>query len=137
MKSHQEGCYGYKRLSRQPDVECYSYGRDKITSLAQHFRVDVNNAVSEWKEVVIDVKDKSKITKVFLFITNQRSLYPCLGVIASALLVVPLVVPMHFADYERGFSTLGRIKTKLCSHLSNKSLNSLFMIILEGPELRV
>lgn len=41
------------------DVECYSYGRDKITSLAQHFHVDVKNAVSEWKEVVMDVKDKS------------------------------------------------------------------------------
>lgn len=43
---------------------------------------------------------------------------------------------MHSADCERGFSALGRIKTKLRSRLSNKSLNSLFIINLEGPELK-
>ena len=109
-----------------------THGRDKITNLAQHFHVDVKNAVSEWKEVLINVKGKSKITEVLLFIANQRSLYPCLGVIASAL----LVVPMHSADCERGFSALGRVKTKLHSCLSNKSLNSLLTILLEGPELK-
>ena len=42
---------------------------------------------------------------------------------------------MHSADCERGFSALGRVKTKLQSRLTNKSLNSLLVINLEGPEL--
>ena len=41
------------------------------------------------------------------------------------------VVPMHSADCERGFSALGRVKTKLRSRLTNKSL---LIINLEGPD---
>ena len=43
---------------------------------------------------------------------------------------------MHSADCERGFSTLGRITTKLRSRLTNSSLNSLLMISMEGPPIQ-
>ena len=43
---------------------------------------------------------------------------------------------MHSANCERGFSTLGRIKTKLRSCLTNLSLNSLLMISMEGPPIQ-
>ena len=55
-----------------------------------------------------------------------------LGKISCSL----LVIPMHSADCERGFSTLGRIKTKLRSRLTNSSLNSLLMISMEGPPIQ-
>ena len=65
---------------------------------------------------------------ILKFIISHRSLYAYLGKIACAL----SVVPMHSADCERGFSALGRVKTKLRSRLTNKSL---LIINLEGPEL--
>ena len=41
----------------------------------------------------------------------------------------------HSVDCERSFSVLCMVKTKLQSCLTNKSLNSLLVINLEGPEL--
>ena len=46
-----------------------------------------------------------------------------------------LVVPVHTADCERGFSALGRIKTKNRSCLTNQYLKSLLLISLEGPPI--
>ena len=73
----------------------------------------------------------TNVQEVLKFIISHLSLYAYLGKIACAL----SVVPMHSADCERGFSALGRVKTKLRSRLTNKSLNSLLIINLKGPEL--
>ena len=43
---------------------------------------------------------------------------------------------MHSADCERGFSALGRIRTKTKSRLTNKFLNSLLTISVEGPDIK-
>ena len=76
---------------------------------------------------------KFKTSREFLdFLVSHRSIYPNLGKISCSLLVIPI----HSADCERGFSTLGRIRTKLRSWLNNTSLNSLLMISMEGPDVK-
>ena len=120
--------------SNIPDnlAECYSYGRDCIKVLAEHYCCDITETTSEWKEVVHTLKKTDSVQKSLEFLIMYRSQYPNLGKIASAL----MVIPMHSADCERGFSALGRVKTKLRSRPTNKFLNSLLMISLEGTDIK-
>ena len=91
--------------SNIPDnlAECYSYGRDCIKVLAEHYCCDITETTSEWKEVVHTLKKTDSVQKSLEFLIMYRSQYPNLGKIASAL----MVIPMHSADCERGFSALG------------------------------
>ena len=49
------------------------------------------------------------------------------------LATIGLLLPMSTVDCERGFSTLSRVKTKLRNRLSNRILNYLLTISMEGP----
>ena len=51
----------------------------------------------------------------------------------TKLATIGLLLPVSSVDCERGFSTLSRVKTKLRNRLSNKVLNYLLMISIEGP----
>ena len=51
----------------------------------------------------------------------------------AKLAAIELLLPVTTVDCERGFSTLLRVKTKLRNRLSNKILNYLLMISIEGP----
>ncbi len=113
-------------------TDCYSYGRDHILVLANHYGCDTTKTLSEWKEVVFSLKQKAKTRDVLLHLLGLNILYPNLTKISACLLIIPL----HSADCERGFSTLGRVKTNLRSRLTNKSLNSLLMISLNGPDIK-
>jgi uncharacterized protein YsxB (DUF464 family) len=118
-----------------PSIEqdMYAYGRSSITTLATHYKCNLSETISEWKEVVSTAKEKfSNISEFLHFLVSMRDIYPQLGIIASSL----LVIPMHSADCERGFSALGRIRTKIRSRLTNKSLNSLLTISVEGPDIK-
>ena len=117
--------------SIQQDI--YAYGRTSITTLATHYNCDLSQTLSEWKEVVSTAKQKfCNISEFLHFLVSKRDIYTQLGNIASSL----LVGPMHSADCERGFSALGRIRTKTRSRLTNKSLNSLLTISVEGPDIK-
>ena len=112
-------------------AERYLHGRDNITTLATHYGCDIADTLSEWKEVLLAVLNFKKSREFLNFLVSHRSIYPNLGKISCSL----LVIPMHSADCERGFSTLGKERTKLRSCLINTSLNSLLMISMEGPPL--
>ena len=53
----------------------------------------------------------------------------------SKLAAIGLLLPMSTVDCERGFSTLSRVKTDLRNCLSNRILNHLLTISMEGPLL--
>ena len=59
-----------------------------------------------------------------------KDMFPNLAKLAA----IGLIIPMSTADCERGFSTLGRIKTDLRNRLSYKILNALMTISIEGPD---
>ena len=56
-------------------------------------------------------------------------LYPALSLVAA----LGLVITVTTVDCERGFSAVGRIKTKLRTWLTESSLENLFFIVCEGP----
>ena len=64
-------------------------------------------------------------------LVKYQEVFPNLAHIASSL----LVIPVHSADCEHGFSAMGWIKTKLRSRLCNRFVNSLIFISIEGPDL--
>ena len=49
------------------------------------------------------------------------------------LAAIGLLLPMSTVDCERGFSTLSRVKTDLRNRPSNRILNHLLTISMEGP----
>ena len=69
--------------------------------------------------------------QVMMSLTKHQELFLSLAHIASCL----LLIPVHSADCERGFSAMGRIKTRLRTRLCNCSLNSLMFISIEGAKL--
>ena len=66
-----------------------------------------------------------------LLISNSamQAMFPNLAKVA----MIGLLLPMSTADCERGFSSLQRIKTDLRNQLSNRILNYLLLISIEGP----
>ena len=61
----------------------------------------------------------------------MNSLFPLLSSFAEAILSLPITN----AWPERGVSAIKRIKTRLRSRLSNKMLESLLHIAINGPEV--
>ena len=57
-------------------------------------------------------------------------LYPALSLVAA----VGLVIPATTVDCDRGFSAVGRIKTKLRTQLTGLSLENILFIVCEGPQ---
>ena len=53
----------------------------------------------------------------------------------SHLFEVLLILPISNADVERGFSSMGRIKSECRNHLEEDTLEDLLQIKLEGPRL--
>ena len=117
--------------SPQTSEACYQYGCSHIVTLAEHYRIETTVTLSEWKEVAPTLRDYSTTEDVLLSLVKNRCLYPALGDISCQL----LVNPMHSADSERGFSAMGRIKTRLRNRLHNRTLNSVLLISIEGPTL--
>ena len=69
---------------------------------------------------------------MLLLISNSalRAMFPNLAKVAT----IGLLLPMSTADCERGFSSLQRVKTDLRNRLSNRILNYLLVISIEGPD---
>lgn len=87
--------------------------------------------LTEWKEFSTTLSQFNNAQDVLISLVKHREIFPNLAYIASCL----LVIPVHSADCELGFSAMGRIKTKLRSRLCNQSVNSLIFICVEGPHL--
>ena len=87
--------------------------------------------LTEWKEFSTTLSQFSNAQDILISLVKHQEVFPNLAHIASSL----LVIPVHSADCERGFSAMGRIKTKLRSRLCNQSVNSLMFISIEGPDL--
>ena len=110
----------------------YGYGRNEITTLAEHYKLEKEALVSEWNDFNDNLLRYNNADAVLSSLVKCKDLFPNLFHIATHL----LVVPMHSADCERGFSAMARIKNKLRSRLTNQTLNSLMFISIEGPDIQ-
>ncbi|XP_077869109.1 zinc finger protein 862-like [Saccoglossus kowalevskii] len=62
-------------------------------------------------------------------VKSYGDVVPTLHQLAS----IALTLPISTADCERGFSVVGRVKTKLRNRLSQKILRCLLYLSAEGP----
>ncbi|KAH3830720.1 hypothetical protein DPMN_103969 [Dreissena polymorpha] len=109
------------------------YGESKIQCLAEHFGLPVAVTVSQWKTVKGALSDSGK-TWVMAWVTgNLKESHVNIFKLAT----IGLLLPTSTADCERGSSALKRIKTDNRATLSNKVLNSLLTVSIEGPSLVV
>jgi len=83
--------------------------------------------------ILWETADKGLTPSDLLRIANtlHESLHPC----HRKLLRIMLILPTHTADVERGFSAMGRVKTKLRSRLEQPNLDRLLRVSIEGPPL--
>ena len=126
--------------------ECKSpgYGEEEVELLARQFNPAVVNAddlLSEWRiwkasvqtdGTDLDEKNARQVAQMFAKSEALKVLYPDL----YSLACVALVLPMSTVDCERGFSAVGRIKTKLRNRLSEYSPNHLMFISVEGTSFK-
>lgn len=74
---------------------------------------------------------QEQLVKLLLTEDTMAELYPSMRLLASVL----MVIPVSTADSEGAFSTLKRVKARLRSRMTNKTLNALLTISIDGPSV--
>ncbi|XP_030281580.1 zinc finger protein 862-like [Sparus aurata] len=105
-------------LMPQPMPEDYGSAEDEWYSLREYIRQ--NNGLSQ-----------EQLVKLLLTEDTMAELYPSMRLLASVL----MVIPVSTADSEGAFSTLKRVKARLRSRMTNKTLNALLTISIDGPSV--
>ena len=127
-------------ISFIPRTDLPKYGEDKLQVLCNHYSPQFIDAAETKKEfrllvpLVLDQKyPRDKFQVLWQIIAaNHHDSFPNLLKLAQ----VALILPVHTAQCERGFSTQNLIKSAHRNRLQEKSLNELMMISLEGPSVR-
>ena len=113
-----------------------NYGIDKLDTLGNHFgSVDHQVLRTDWTNFRVYMMQccqgmsmKAVLSKLATNSTLQQ-MYPQLYKLAQ----ICLIIPVSTADCERGFSAMGRVKTKLRNQMKNSTLNHCLRIVIEGP----
>ncbi|XP_077868878.1 zinc finger protein 862-like [Saccoglossus kowalevskii] len=79
----------------------------------------------EWKTVIPALHHST----MKMIATDMTQTCPNLSKLAQ----IALVIPISTADCEGGFNALARVKTQLRNRLSQKVLNALLLVSIEGP----
>lgn len=127
-----------------PDsVAFLDYGKDQIQEIGKIYAPEkVPEVVAEFElfkfhMARFNIPAPDKLTEetpaevVLKRLLQMDALFPLLSSIADAILSLPITN----AWPERGASSIKRIKTRLRSRLSNKMLESLLHISINGPEV--
>jgi hypothetical protein len=104
----------FVRVARQI-VDEYSAAEQKLAMKEKRQTVDIS---------------MQEMLRQFLVSANAR-VYRDVATIAE----IALIMPLSTAVVERGFSTMNLIKTELRSLLSQRMINALMLIFVEGPKL--
>ncbi|KAK3712177.1 hypothetical protein QZH41_005804 [Actinostola sp. cb2023] len=123
-------------LPNRDDCSFQDYGKDNIKELSLHFDFNQEELMSEWQKIkynFVSWKKAEVLTAELCMkkILALRDIFPSLSHLAE----VGLALPVSNAWPERGVSCLKRLKTRLRSRMSQKMLNSLMMISINGPKL--
>lgn len=114
---------------------------EKIKAWIIHYKPIVEHlaTLAEWQRFVNVVqakanlkgKDSQQLLTALVQLPSLQPIFPNLYKLA----VIALVNRMSRADCEGGFSALKRMKTRLQNRFSNRILNNLSIISIEGPEV--
>lgn len=138
-----------RSLSFIPSAEIDNYGNEKLEVLIEHYGKDqeTQNGVfatvidgpacrREWniaKRLVLQQKyphDKMSLLWKIMY-QNHKDVIPNLIVLAE----LALILPIHTADCERGFSNQNLIKSKSRNRIGDAALNRLILLSTEGRPL--
>ena len=100
---------------------------------------DLHSDWKAWRSSVLHGLSKDAVEKLTALDMMRKLVrndglsypYPALRLVAA----IGLVIPATTVDRERGFSAVGRIKTKLRTQLTESSLENLLFIVCEGPSI--
>ena len=98
---------------------------------------DLHSDWKAWRSSVLHGLSKDAVEKLTAHDMMRKlvqndglsSLYPTLSLVAA----IGLVIPMTTVNCERGFSAVGRIKSKLRTRLTESSLENLLFIVCDDP----
>ena len=99
-----------------------------------HYGGDVGGIVEPddgWNSLREYIRQNNHLSQEQLVKLLLTELYLRMRLLASVL----MVIPVSTADSERSFSTLKRVKTSLRSRMTNKTLNALLTISIDGPSV--
>ena len=140
---------GMRPISFLSSEELSVWGNDKLQTLIDHFGKELSHkestsvplldpaaAKAEWSQIkplVVDAAyPRDKLSTLWSIIhTYHKDMFPNLLKLAA----VALVLPVHTADCERGFSNQNYLKTARRNRLSATRLQSLLTILTEGPAI--
>ena len=117
-----------------------SYGNDEVSTLARRFGICPNIANGEWVDfknfLSTEVCENGKLTSDELVSkmcsnVSLQNLFPSLCNFAGSF----KVLPPHTSDCERDFSQMKLIKTNLRNRMSERTLDALLKLVIEGPDL--
>ena len=111
------------------------YGVQEVEALADHFRMDVDDVITEWSglcDVLATLpRDERSLDRTYQLLCGERhrqlglnEAYP----LVSRLYAISLTVPMSTAEVERIFSQLALIKTDHRNRLSQRTLQCLLSL---------
>lgn len=134
--------------NRMPGADDYaaarSYGIIEIKSLNDFFKIteDEEKILDEWQKLLYSIVSspnyceiKNSKTSVFAFWSRLLK-WPEIvwGSKIQRLLYCVLSIPISSAEAERGFSTLKYLRDDHRSRLTNKTLDAMMRIKLNGPD---
>ena len=118
------------------------YGVHEVKELAKQYAgvvPDVEECLEQWasfrqylKNHCSHLKHSDVIQELSCDASTVASIFPIMSVLGK----ICRVIPIHTADVERTFSQLKLIKTSVKNRISEKTLDSLLRIVIEGPPLK-
>ena len=117
-----------------------TYGEQQLRVLEEHFGrgyLDHSLLEQDWiylKQLLVEGFDNHSTREVMETILTDSSLATILPQMHE-LARIALSTPVSTAEYERGFSSVKRIKTELRNRLKTETLDFLLRISTEGPDI--
>lgn len=127
--------------TEDPMATFLQHGVEGIKELARQYATILPTAeecLEEWssfrqylKDHCTHLKQSEVIDQLCGRMSTLASIFPIMSTIGQ----ICRVLPIHTADVERTFSQLKLIKTNIRNRMSEKTLDSLLRIVIEGPPL--
>ena len=121
----------------QADYELRNYGSDELGVVTAHCTpfLDTDRLQAEFMQFKFTLRAQGRISfadTCRAVLTNHKDVFPEFAKLAN----VAFAIPVSIVPCERGFSVQNRIKRLDRSRLTDRHVDNLMLIAMEGPLLR-